>query len=150
MIYAKLSDAPLYRGVHPRLDRALELLTEEFLASVGTETRQLEGEALYVTRFDLESSADEGRLFEYHRRYLDIFVEAAGEERVDIAAPETVELREQHGDYWGGAAAPEQSVILRPGRFLVLFPGDAHRPGMAAAAPQHVSRIVFKILIKEN
>ena len=41
----------------------------------------------------------------------------------------------------------EQSVRLCPGRFLVLFPGDAHRPGMAAEKPEGISRIVFKIEI---
>ena len=150
MIVAKLSDAPAYRGIHPRLDRALELLTPEYLSSVGTERREIEGEDLFVTRFDVTSSADEERLFEYHRRYLDIFTVVRGRERVDIAAPEALTLREQKGDYWGGSARAEQSVILTPGSFLVLFPGDAHRPGMAAETPEGVSRIVFKVLYKEN
>ena len=88
---------------------------------------------------------DEARLFEYHRRYLDVFTLAEGCERVDIARPEALTLREQRGDYWGCAGEAEQSVILRPGSFLVLFPGDAHRPGMAPAQPEAVSRIVFKI-----
>ncbi len=147
MIYGRLTDAPAYRGIHPRLDRVLGLLTEDFLQSVGTERRELEGEALFVTRFDVASSADEARLFEYHRRYLDVFVTVEGRERVDLAVPETLELREQSGDYWGGAGEAEQSVLLTPGRFLVLFPGDAHRPGMAVGAPEALSRVVFKILL---
>ncbi len=147
MIYASLTDAPSYRGVHPRLDRALGLLTPEFLSSVGTQRRELDGEALFVTRFDVSTSADERRLFEYHRRYLDLFVTVRGRERVDIASPEAVSLQAHSGDYWGGAAQTEQSVILAPDRFLVLFPGDAHRPGMAPAQPEAVSRVVFKILL---
>ena len=147
MIYASLTDAPAYRGIHPRLDRVLSLLTPDFLETVGTQRQELEGEALYVTRFDVVSSADEARLFEYHRSYLDVFVTVRGCERVDLASPEALTLREQTGDYWGGSAVPEQSVLLSPGRFLVLFPGDAHRPGMAAARPEALSRIVFKILI---
>ena len=147
MIYAKLSDAPAYRGIHPRLDRVLGLLTPDYLETVGTQRTELEGEALFVTRFDVVNSADETRLFEYHRRYLDVFVDVRGCERVDLASPEALTLREQQGDYWGGSAAAEQSVLLSPGSFLVLFPGDAHRPGMAAERPGEVSRIVFKILI---
>ena len=147
MIYANLTDAACYCGINPRLDRALELLTPEFLASVGTRRQEIKGESLYVTRFDVETSADEGRLFEYHRRYLDIFVTVQGEERVDIAAPGALTVTEQRGDYWGCAGKAEQSVRLCPGRFLVLFPGDAHRPGMAAEKPEGISRIVFKIEI---
>ncbi len=147
MIYASLTDAPAYRGIHPRLDRVLGLLTDAYLDSVETQRRELEGESLFVTRFDVSSSTDESRLFEYHRRYLDVFVAVRGRERVDLASPEALELREQKGDYWGGSAKAEQSVILTPGHFLVLFPGDAHRPGMAVEGEERVSRIVFKILM---
>jgi YhcH/YjgK/YiaL family protein len=149
MIYAQLKDAPAYRGIHPRLDRVLELLTEEFLAGVGTERRELDGEKLFVTRFDVSTTADDTRLFEYHRRYLDVFVCMRGSEWVDLAKPEALTLREQHDDYWGASGEAEQGILLKPGSFLVLFPGDAHRPGMAAAQPEAISRIVFKILYKE-
>ena len=147
MIYASLTEASSYRGLHPRLDRVLGLLTPEFLASLGTERVELDGEALFVTRFELSTSTDESRLFEYHRRYLDVFVELRGRERVDLASPDALELVEQRGDYWGASGAPEQSVILTPGRFLVLFPGDAHRPGMAVDGSESNSRVVFKVLL---
>ena len=147
MIYATLTEAPSYRGLHPRLDRVIDLLTPEFLSSLGPERAELDGEKLFVTRFDVSTTRDESRLFEYHRRYLDVFVTASGRERVDITRPEALELREQRGDYWGGSAKAEQSVLLCPGRFLVLFPGDAHRPGMAVEEEESISRVVFKILI---
>lgn len=150
MIYAKLADAPAYRGIHPRLDQALDLLTEDFLRGVPTERLSLDGDRLFVTRFDVQTTADESRLFEYHRRYLDIFTLAAGRERVDVAAPEAISVTAHSGDYWGGEGKAEQSVALTPGSFLVLFPGDAHRPGMALAAPEDISRIVFKVLIQED
>ena len=147
MIYASLTDAPSYRGIHPRLDRVIDLLTPEFLSSLGPERAELDGEKLFVTRFDVSTTRDESRLFEYHRRYLDVFVTVEGRERVDVASPEAVALQVQQGDYWGGSAKAEQSVLLCPGRFLVLFPGDAHRPGMAVEEEESISRIVFKILI---
>lgn len=150
MIYAKLSDAGKYLGLNPNLDRALQLLTPEFLGSVGTVRQSIDGDRLYVTRFDVQTSTDDKRLFEHHSRYLDIFTLADGEERVDIATPEKLTLLEQHDDYWGCKGAAEQGIILTPGSFLVLFPGDAHRPGMAVTEPKNISRIVFKVLTKEN
>ena len=150
MIYAKLSETGRYLGIHPNPDRALKLLTPEFLGTVGTVRQSIDGDKLFVTRFDVQTSTDESRSFEYHRRYLDIFTLAAGEERVDIATPEKLTVQDQHDDYWGCAGHAEQSVILTPGSFLVLFPGDAHRPGMAAAEPKNISRIVFKILIDQE
>ena len=149
MICANLSDAKRYKGIHPRLDRALDLLTAETLQAIGTERQSIEGDALFATRFDVTTCADESRLFEYHRRYIDIFTLMQGCERVDIASPEAIAVTAHSGDYWGGKGTPEQSLILTPGRFLILFPGDAHRPGMSAAETENISRIVFKILIEE-
>ena len=150
MIIARLEDAPQYRGIHPRLDRALALLTPDVLAAVGNERQLLEGDALTVTRFDLKTSTDEARLFEYHEQYIDIFTLAEGRERIDTADAGAVTLLERQGDYRGGRATPGQRVILTPGRFLVLFPGEAHRPGMAVCAPEDIARIVFKVRLKES
>ena len=147
MILGKNREAAAYRGLHPRLDRALECLTDEFLASVGTETRTLEGDALYVTRFDYDTVPFEETFFESHKRYLDIHVMVKGSERVDIAHPEGLTLDENKGDFYGYHGDAEQSVILRPGNFLVVFPEDAHRLKIAVDKPEAVSKVVFKILV---
>lgn len=147
MILAKNRDAAAYRGVHPRLDRALDCLTDEFLASVGTQTRKLDGDALYVTRFDYDTLPLEETFFEAHRRYLDIHVMLRGAERVDIAHPDGLTLFEHSGDFYGYRGDAEQSLVLRPGEFLVVFPGDAHRIKIAAGEPEAVSKAVFKILV---
>lgn len=147
MILAKNRDAAAYRGIHPRLDRALDCLTDEFLASVGTEARRLDGDALYVTRFDYDTLPLEDTFFEAHRRYLDIHVMLRGAERVDIAHPDGLTLFEHSGDFYGYRGDAEQSLVLRPGEFLVVFPGDAHRIKIAAGEPEAVSKAVFKILV---
>lgn len=147
MILAKNRDAASYRGVHPRLDRALDCLTDEFLASVGTQTRKLDGDALYVTRFDYDTLPLEETFYEAHRRYLDIHVMLRGAERVDIAHPDGLTLFEHSGDFYGYRGDAEQSHVLRPGEFLVVFPGDAHRIKIAAGEPEAVSKAVFKILV---
>ena len=144
MILARNKDAAAYRGIHPRLDRALDLLTDEFLASVGTETRKLDGDALYVTRFDYDTVPFAETFYESHKKYLDIHVMVKGCERVDIANPEGLTLYESKGDFYGYHGDAEQSVLLRPGDFLVVFPGDAHRLKIAVDKPEPVSKVVFK------
>ena len=149
MILAKNREAAAYRGLHPRLDRALDCLSDAFLAAVGTETMRLEGDALYVTRFDYDTLPLEETFFEAHKRYLDVHVMLKGAERVDIAHPDGLTLFEQKGDFYGYRGEAEQSLILRPGDFLVVFPGDAHRIKIAAGEPAPVSKAVFKILVYE-
>ena len=147
MILARNRDAAAYRGIHSRLDRALDLLTDEFLASVDTETQKLDGDVLYVTRFDYDTVPFEETFFEAHKKYLDIHVMVKGCERVDIANPEGLTLGENKGDFYGYHGDAEQSVLLRPGDFLVVFPGDAHRLKIAVDKPEPVSKVVFKIQV---
>ena len=150
MIHAKLTDASEYRGIHPRLDRALEMLTPEFLASVGTEKQLLEGDALYVFRCDYETKPYEETFFEAHRRYLDIQIAVQGEEFVDIAHPSLLTEFDQHGDFWGYHGDVGQRIRLSPGDFLVVFPGDAHRLKIQTGGPAPVSKVVFKILFRDE
>lgn len=146
MIYAKLTDAGAYCGIHPRLDRALRLLTSDFPETVGTQTEYLEGSALYVTRFDYETLPREATFFEAHRRYLDIHLLLRGAERVELAHPDTLCLFEQGEDFFAFRGEAEQTVVLRPGSFLAVFPGDAHRIKIREGDAAQVSKVVFKIL----
>jgi len=147
MIHAKLKDAAAYRGIHPMLDKALELMSEDYLASVPYQTRHIEGDNLYVTRFDYETIPLEESFFEAHRRYLDIHIMVKGQERVDISHPDTLELFEHKDDFYAYHGEAEQSLTLKEGDFLVVFPGDAHRIKVRTGEAQSVSKVVFKLLV---
>ena len=149
MILDKLSAANAYRGIHPRLDGVLDRLNEAFLATVGPETMELEGDKLYVTRFTYETLPLSETFFEVHKRYLDVHLMVQGEERVDLASPEGLTLFEQRGDFYAYRGEAEQSLVLRPGSFLVVFPEDAHRIKIQVNGPETVSKVVFKVLVYE-
>ena len=149
MILDKLTAARAYRGIHPRLDAVLDRLNEAFLSTVGPETQKLEEDALYVTRFTYETLPLEDTFFEAHRRYLDVHLMMEGEERVEIASPEGLTLFEHKDDFYAYRGEAEQSLILRPGSFLVVFPEDAHRIKIQVDGPKTVSKVVFKVRIND-
>ena len=150
MILGKLSEAKAYRGIHPRLDQVIDRLNDGFLSTVGPETMALEGDALYVTRFTYETLPLSETFFEAHKRYLDVHLMVQGEERVDLASPEGLTLFEQRGDFYAYRGEAEQSLVLRPGSFLVVFPEDAHRIKIAVKEPETVSKVVFKVLVYDE
>lgn len=150
MIYAKNQEALAYRGIHPNLDLALEHITPEFLASLRDGQRvELQGDQVYCTRFTYETIPQEESFFEAHRRYLDIHIMVEGEERVDVNRPEDLVLTEaQEGnDFYAYQGESWHSAVLRPGAFLVVFPGDAHRIKVQVDGPRTVSKAVFKVCI---
>ena len=150
MIYAKNADALAYRGIHPNLDLALEHITPEFLAALRDNQRvELRGDLVYCTRFTYETIPQEESFFEAHRRYLDIHIMVEGEERVDVNRPEDLKLTDaQEGnDFYAYQGESWHSTVLKPGEFLVVFPGDAHRIKVQVDGPKTVSKAVFKVCI---
>ena len=150
MIYAKNADALAYRGIHPNLDLALEHITPEFLASLRDNQRvELKGDLVFCTRFTYETIPQEESFFEAHRRYLDIHIMVEGEERVDMNRPEDLKLTDaQEGnDFYAYQGESWHSTVLKPGEFLVVFPGDAHRIKVQVDGPKTVSKAVFKVCI---
>ena len=149
MIFAKLTDAADYRGIHPRLDRVIDCLNEEFLHQVGTQTQKLEDDLLYVTRFDYETIPLEEAFFEAHKKYLDVHLMVSGAERVDISHPDVLTLFDHKDDFYAYQGEAEQTLLLTPGSFLVVFPGDAHRIKVQVEGPENVSKVVFKLLVND-
>ncbi len=155
MIFAKISDKDNYRGISPLLDKALDYLNEDFLKSVGVDSVHMDGDRLYATLNLFDTLPEEDTFFESHKRYLDIHVPLGGVERMDIAHPADLALNlgksNEAGDFYAyeGEAREKQSMILKPGTFLVAFPEDAHRVKMQAGEKSAVSKVVFKILWKE-
>lgn len=148
MIYAKQKDAPAYRGIHPNLDLALERITPEFLASVGSERVDIV-DGVYATRFTYETIPAEESFFEAHKKYLDIHIMVEGREGVEIAPPEALAEfdRVEANDFYAYRGEGDYKLILSPGDFLVVFPGDAHRIKMQLDGPKTVSKVVFKVKI---
>lgn len=149
MIYAKLKDAPAYRGIHPNLNLALERITPEFLASVGPERVEIKGGDVYATRFTYETVPAAESFFEAHRKYLDIHIMMEGSEGVEIAPPEALAEfdRVEANDFYAYRGEGDYKLVLSPGDFLVVFPGDAHRIKMQVDEPKTVSKVVFKVKI---
>ena len=151
MIYAKHKDAPAYRGIHPNLDLALEHITPEFLASVGSERVELKG-GVYATRFTYETVPAEESFFEAHKKYLDIHIMAEGSEKVEIAPPEALAEfdRIEANDFYAYRGPASYRLTLSPGDFLVVFPNDAHRIKMQLDRPETVTKVVFKVRIFDD
>ena len=149
MIYAKQKDAPAYRGIHPNLDLALERITPEFLASVGSERVDIV-DGVYATRFTYETVPEGEAFFEAHRLYLDIHLMLSGSERVEIASPAALEQFGCQGDFYAYRGQGRHSLVLSPGDFLVVFPDDAHKIKMRVDGPETVTKAVFKVKINEG
>jgi len=145
MIYDTLAHMDTYKGLAPRLVRALELLRDTDFSQQPDGTYEVEGRDLFYFLQTYETKPRNDRP-EAHRQYADIMLMLEGREQIGVAPLEWVEDTGERpeGDirFYTGETVP---ILIEQDRFAVFFPGDAHAPGVAAGAPCQVRKCVVKV-----
>ena len=112
MIYDRLDQIERYKGLQPRLYKALELLRDTDFSKIPDGTYEVEGRE----KMGVGSLPD--------------MTQVSGKPENDIWF--------YHG--------PMDYVSLVPGKFGLVFPCDAHAPGISfTGVPEHVRKAVFKV-----
>ena len=98
-----------------------------------------------------DSKSEETARYEAHRKYVDVQFIVEGCERIDIAplnglAVET-DYAEEKDVMFLQAPAQAAQAVLTAGGYVVLYPEDAHRPGVAVDKPAAVKKIVGKVRV---
>ena len=148
MIYDKLSSIETYSGIHERLAKGLRLLRDTDFSDLPDGKYEVDGKDLFYM-LQSYSTRENNDTPEAHRKYIDIQFLLSGEEVMGIGALSDMkeEVRANpDGDVWF-YHGPLSHVKLGRGYFAVLFPQDAHAPGIALCTPDSVRKVVVKVLI---
>ena len=145
MILADNRDALQYLGIGPHLDTALRRLSEG-LDALEPGHYPMDGKNVWLNCFDYETIPEEESFYEAHRLYGDIHIMLQGSEKVCISRPDDLEEFESipENDFAAYRGDAAHTLILQPGTFLVVFPGDAHKIKMQVNGPEPVRKAVFK------
>lgn len=148
MILDSLANAALYRALGARIAAGLDYLAG-FDPSTPDGKVELDGTDLYAAVQSYDTAPGAEKKWESHRRYLDIQYVASGTERIlhaptGLLAPRT-EYNDQKDVLFYEDPDAASSLLLRPGDFVVFWPGDAHKPGLMAGAREAVKKVVVKV-----
>ena len=146
MIYDRLDQIECYKGIHPRLYKALELLRDTDFSKIPDGTYEVEGRDLFyfVQSYDNKPDNDTP---EAHKAYVDIQCVLEGREKMGVGSlPDMTQVSgKPENDIWF-YHGPMDYVSLVPGKFGLVFPCDAHAPGISfTGVPEHVRKAVFKV-----
>jgi len=98
----------------------------------------------YITKNETEC------LWEAHKKYLDIHLILEGEERINIAETESMKQTmefDYKNDYQLFEGKKQQSIVIKKGEFLALYPNECHKTAVKIDQKSSVKKIVFKILL---
>lgn len=149
MVTDRLTQAALYRTLSPRIAAAFDYVTSTDFAALPDGRHDVDGDRIFalVQRYATKPLA-EGR-WEAHRRHIDLQVVVQGAERIGYVSIDqlTAEPYDEAKDLTWLAGSAEQSIAVPAGHFMLLWPGDAHMPGLEHEHSQQVLKVVVKILL---
>lgn len=153
MIYDSLDKLSQYRGLSGNLDAAIDFLVSADLFSLSVGKHQWIPETVYAVVSQIETKPEEKAVLEAHRDYLDIQIDLMGTERIGVTALGDPRLRccqpyDKDGDCELFTGPVSAACTMGPGRFMILFPQDAHAPGLADSAPGTVKKVVVKVKVE--
>ena len=138
-----------YKGLHPNLDKAIDWLNSHTLDALENGKTIIDGENVFVNVMDADLRDADGAAFEYHRRYADLQIDITGGEGWGYTNLPGEEAGEFAGDIGFRTSPDAVSGVLGEGRFVLFFPGELHKPGVARPGCDHVRKAVIKIRMED-
>ena len=108
----------------------------------------MDGENVFINVMEADLSPDSTRL-EYHKKYADLQIDLTGGEGWGYTTLPGEEAGEFTGDIGFRTSPDAVSGMLGEGRFVLFFPGELHKPGVARPGCAHVRKVVIKIRMED-
>jgi biofilm protein TabA len=148
MILDKIENLARYQTLHAGIKDAANAIA----SGLPSEKKfTINGELVWGLNLQYKLRTETEPLWEAHRKHLDFHMVMKGDERIDICdianTTPTTEF-DDAGDYQLFTAKKEQTIILKPGYFMILFPNEVHRVGVIADSGDiEISKVVLKLKI---
>jgi YhcH/YjgK/YiaL family protein len=148
MIFDRMANHQRYNVLSPLIARAFEHIRTTDMPALSAGNYAIAGNDLYAVVSEYTTKPEAAGKWEAHRRYIDLQYMVRGVERIGFAPATGMKP---------GAYDSEKDFLLLEGRgdfltvhesdFMVLWPDDAHMPGIEVSGPSPVKKAVFKIRV---
>ena len=110
---------------------------------------EVDGDEVFINVMDADLKPHTGSHAEYHRLYADLQIDLTGGEGWGYETAPGTEVEPYQPDI--GKKDSEDAVFgaLGEGRFVLFFPGELHKPGVARPGCAHVRKVVIKIRMED-
>lgn len=149
MVVDNIQQASLYYALSPGIETALRYLASTDLQAAQPGRHELAGGCFALVQ-DYDTMPREEKKWEAHRKYIDVQFIARGIELMGYADCSMLRMVEEYDDakdveFLEGDGS---FVVAREAVFIILFPRDAHMPGVAEISPGPVRKVVVKVPIE--
>ena len=149
MIVDKIGNAHLYFGVSERLKKALEFLQENEVEALQTGRQEIDGDDVFANVVEYTSRPLEESVWEAHRDYIDVQFVAKGNECIGYEYIGNLEVTQEYDENTDSLLLKGSGTMAKcdAGTFMVLFPEDAHMPGVQDGGPCEMKKAIVKVRV---
>lgn len=147
MIVDKIKNAALYYDVSPRLKKALE-----FLAQLDGNLEgkvEIDGDDVFALPAEYTSRPLSDSVWEAHRNFIDVQYIVSGNECIGYEFLDNLKVTQEYDEETDGMLLEGDGSMVKcsGGTFMILFPEDAHMPGVQDGGPCDMKKVIVKVRV---
>ena len=149
MIYTKRQNLSRYLGQCESLDTAIRHLQSTDLTQLSKGRNEIDGDRVFVNRFDYQTMPPEQAIWEGHAKYADIHVLLSGHEKIGVANAAALQVVDQKPDedfigYEGDVAV---WFPMTTEDILIVYPEDVHKVKVIDGDGSLVEKACYKFKV---
>ena len=152
MIKDNLNNSAIYFSAHKNFEKAFAFIKKAVDENYPAGSYEIDGKDVYAFIQEYTSKLPTESQGEGHKNYIDIQFIISGEEVIEVSDINLTKRKTEYDDEKDFAlyhdAVNPTTCILNAGEYVILFPHDIHKPGMAVDGKQlPVKKLVVKVKI---
>ncbi|MGP1432039.1 MAG: YhcH/YjgK/YiaL family protein [Treponema sp.] len=137
MVIGTIKDAARYEGLCPRIAEALHWLQTTDVNALQEGKNPIRDEEIFCNVNAYHTTVKEERVWEGHRKYIDIHFMIKGEEIIAVSPITAMKVKQDYNaetDFIEFEGNAQQHILLQEGMFLIAFPEDIHKTALQVTA----------------
>lgn len=149
MIYTKRCNLHRYLGMSPEMDTAIRYIQTADLRSLVKGRNEIDGNKVFVNRFDYQTMSEAQAIWEGHIQYADIHVLLSGTEKIGVTNVEALAetVRKPEEDFVGFDGDVQSWFPMTTEDILIVFPEDIHMVKVMNGESVLVEKACFKVAV---
>ncbi|MGL6131913.1 MAG: YhcH/YjgK/YiaL family protein [Fusobacteriaceae bacterium] len=148
MIFDKIKNIGIYRGISKNLDLAIDEILKGDYKNSEVGKHEIDGRNVFYSTQVYKTKDLENCFFETHKEYIDIQLLIKGEENMAVSTMENLQITQEYNpekDVEKQKGECETVVKVSEDNFVIFFPAEPHMPGIKVLENMDVKKVVFKI-----
>lgn len=149
MIYTKRKNLHRYLGQSEGMDTAIRHILSADLRQLSKGRNEVDGDQVFINRFDYQTMPQEQAIWEGHIQYADIHVLLSGQEKIGVTNVDMLAetVRKPDEDFVGFEGPVMSWFPMTTEDILIVFPEDVHMVKVIHEESTLVEKACYKVKV---